>query len=111
MQQQILAKHPSANLRVYVVWFNMLWTDSRSGWDACAIPDPRVTHLWDDKRVAGQWFSQQIWGEQGFMWDTYLLYGPEAKWDSAPAPLVSSGSTVVDKSGELRDKILPLLDR
>lgn len=112
MQQEILAKHTQAKLKVYTVWFSMLFGDSRSGWRSGAMPDARVTHLWDEKRIASQWFSQQIWGETGNMWDTFLLYGPDAEWasaDSAPMPLVSSGSTVVRERDKLESSLIPLL--
>jgi hypothetical protein len=112
VQHDILEKYPSANLRVYTVWFSMLAGDSRSGWKSGAMPDPRVTHLWDEDRVASQWFSQQVWGEPGQMWDTYLLYGPDATWpgaDSAPAPLIDTGATVVNEREQLEASLLPLL--
>ncbi len=42
------------------------------------------------------------------MWDTYLLYGPNATWDQAPGPLLGSGGTIIDVGPELRDKLTPL---
>lgn len=112
MQQNILDKHPAANLRVYTVWFSMLGGDSRSGWHSGAMPDPRVTNLWDEDRVVSQWFSQHLDGEQGFVWDAYLLYGSEARWENTdimPTALASSGSTIVDKREQLQASIFPLL--
>ena len=43
------------------------------------------------------------------MWDTYLLYGPDATWNQAPGPLLSSGGTIIDTSADLRDTLTPLL--
>ena len=75
------------------------------------MPDPRVTHLWDEQRIASLWFAQHVDETQNLVWDTYLLYGPEAKWESngVPGPLISSGYTVLRKRGELQASILPLL--
>ena len=57
MQKEILEEHPDSDVRVYVVWFNMLSGDSRSGWDECVMSDPRANHLWDEKRLASVGFS------------------------------------------------------
>ncbi len=83
--------------------------DHRSAWDADVLPDPRVAHFWDASRIAGPWFARNIEGADGFMWDTYLLYGLDATWNQAPWPLLSSGGTIIDTSAELRDKLTPLL--
>lgn len=75
------------------------------------MPDPRVTHLWDEQRLASRWFAEKIDGEQGLMWDTYMLYGPQAKWEgnNAPQPLINKGGTVLRKKEELQANLAPLL--
>jgi len=73
------------------------------------MPDPRVLHFWDAGRFAGPWFAKNIDGADGYMWDTYLLFGPNATWDKAPAPLLGAGGTIIDVGSELRDKLAPLL--
>ena len=83
--------------------------DRHSAWDADVMPDTRVAHFWDASRIAGPWFARNIERADGFMWDTYLLYGPDATWNQAPGPLLSSGGTIIDTSAELRDKLTPLL--
>jgi hypothetical protein len=92
-----------------VVWLVALGGDRRSTWDPALIPDPRVQHFWDADRFAGAWFAKHIEGTDGYMWDTYLLFGPQARWDNAPDPLLSSGATVIDEGSQLRDNLLPLL--
>lgn len=107
-----MEKHSTSNLRVYTTWFSMLGGDSRSGWRSGVLPDPRVTHLWDEQRIAARWFSLHVEQTEGLIWDTYMLYGPQATWDSVestPGPLVSSGATVVRKRAELEASLLPLL--
>ena len=94
---------------MYVVWLVALAGDRRSSWDANVLPDPRVTQFWDADRFAGPWFAKNIEGTDGFMWDTYLLYGPNATWNQAPGPLLGSGGAIIDVGSELRDKLAPLL--
>ena len=60
MQQQLLAAHPDAALRVYVVWLAMLPQDGRSRWSAGLMPDRRVTHLWDGERAVSRWFAERV---------------------------------------------------
>lgn len=109
--QQLLAAHLGARLRVYALWTNKLFGDRRSRWDADGLTDPRVTHLWDGKDVAGDWLAANVAGYQGGDWDTYLLFGPEAIWPAGtpPSPLRSSGSPVDANASALRQAIGPLL--
>ena len=106
MQQEILAKNPSADLRVYAVWFNMLFGDSRSRWDGDGMADPRVVHLWDEQKVVGTWFSANVTHAQRTTWDFYALYGPEASDLAAP---VSQGGTIIGRHEQLQTALLPLL--
>jgi hypothetical protein len=46
VQKEILEEHPDTDLRVYVVWFNMLSGDSRSRWDDYLLYGPEAT--WGD---------------------------------------------------------------
>src|SRR5262245_49362850 len=87
----------------------MLWGDARWRWDGRALPDARVTHFWDKQRVVGQWFSQQIEGDTGIVWDAYYLYGPAATWETTPGPLLGSGGTIYGQRHQLEVQLLPLL--
>jgi len=109
VQHDILAAHPTAKLRVYAVWFNMLWGDSRGGWDSTLLADQRVTHYWDAQRQVGSWLGQQLVGDSTILWDHYLLFGPDARWEQAPGPLLSEGGTVVATEQQLTQAIGPLL--
>ena len=73
------------------------------------MPDPRVLHFWDAERFAGPWFAKTVTGESGYMWDAYLLYGPNARWDAAPGPLIDSSGTIIEMGAQLRDKLAPLI--
>jgi hypothetical protein len=101
VQSEILKIHPQARLRVYAIWVNKLFGDARNRWDAAGLTDPRVTHLWDEQDVSGDWLAANVNGYEGSDWDTYLLFGPDATWTSQPTPLRSSGSTVAAQIDQL----------
>lgn len=109
VQRDILEGHPKADLKVYVVWFNMLSGDSRSGWDSCAVSDPRATNLWDRDRLISAALDPSVKGASPPVWDAYLLYGPDARWDSAPPRPISTGTPIYPARDKLQEKILPLL--
>lgn len=106
-----MARYPSAHLRVYAVWLPMLWTDNRALWDGRNMPDARVMHFWDGERVVGQWFAEQVEGYQGVVWDAYYLYGPEAVWETLPAPLAGSGGTIYAERERLETQVMELLEK
>ena len=111
VQSQVLAQNPSAQLRVYAVWLPMLWSDSREMWNGTTMPDNRVVHFWDGERVIGEWFAKQVDGYDGISWDTYYLYGPDAVWETAPSPMVSSGGTIYDEREALQMQMNTLLKK
>lgn len=101
MRSNILGKYPSVPARVYVVWFAMLPGDSRELVDRRVLNDPRVINYYDPKRVVGAWFGSHGESGGGIVWDAYFLYGPDAAWAEEPAPLLSSGGSVIGSSGDL----------
>ena len=101
MRSNILEKYPSSDVRVYVVWFDMLPADSRNLVDRRVLNDRRVTNYYDSGRLVGSWFGSHVETEGRIVWDAYYLYGAEAAWTSSPAPLLSSGSTVIGSSSDL----------
>lgn len=110
MRQNILQRYPGANVRVLVVWFDVLTGDSRGMLDARILDDHRVTNYWDSRHVAGRWFANQVSGSAGGIdWDIYFLYGPGAHWGDTPGPLVSSGGSVIGASAQLRNAVQPYL--
>jgi hypothetical protein len=111
VQTQLLATLPSDQLHVYAVWLPMLAGDAREEWDGNTIPDPRVTHFWDGETQVGQWFAEVVEGYRGVSWDTYYLYGPDAKWETIPSPLVASGGTIYGEREALKMQLSTLLER
>jgi hypothetical protein len=106
VQDEILAKNATPNLRVYVVWFDMLFGDSRSQWDGDGMTDPRVTHLWDEQKTVGNWYSANVTHREQTTWDFYALYGPDARDLSAP---LDNGGTIIGDHDQLAASIQPLL--
>ncbi len=78
MRSNILEKYQSSDVRVYVVWFNMLPGDSRDLVDRKVLNDHRVVNYYDPNRVVGTWFAEHT-GGGGIVWDAYFLYGADAR--------------------------------
>lgn len=101
MRSNILERYPSSDVRVYVVWFDMMPGDSKNLVDRRVLDDRRVTNYYDPGRVAGSWFATHVDGDEGISWDAYYLYGRDATWQAEPGPLVSSGGSVIGSSADL----------
>ena len=102
MQNELLVKHPSANVRVYAVWEPVLPGDSANGWDPKVLNDPRVTNYWDPHLLLSRWLGEHVTHSGAIVWDHYFLYGPNASWTDAPGPLVGDGGDVIHVTGQLR---------
>jgi hypothetical protein len=76
VQKEILQEHPDSDLKVYVVWFNMLAGDSREGRDGYLVSDPRATNLWDEMRLVSRTLGDDVEGATQPVWDAYLLFEP-----------------------------------
>ena len=109
MQSEVLDSNPSAEIKVYAVWFSMLSSDARNRWPDQLLADPRVVHLWDGSRAAGRWFAENEDFYLPIAWDVYYLYGPKARWEETPQPLLSSGSTILYRKDSLRRDLAPLI--
>jgi hypothetical protein len=107
VQKELFEKYPAANLRGYAVWFNMFPGDGRGKWPATLLTDERVMHWWDERAQIGTWFGDRAdalrpklsagstWHGK-ILWDAYLLYGANARWESAtPTELIRFGRTIV----------------
>ena len=93
MDTNILGKIKGPGLRLYAIWTKRLKRDARASCDPAIFADPRASVFWDGGQVMGKWFARAE-GLPAVVWDTYYLFGPEAKWRGAPAPLTASGFPV-----------------
>ena len=75
------------------------------------MPDARVIHFWDGDQQVGQWFAEKVEGYRGVSWDAYYLYGPEATWETVPAPLLGSGGTIYGERETLEKQVRTLLEK
>ncbi|MGH2468914.1 MAG: hypothetical protein ACRDGF_02485 [Chloroflexota bacterium] len=101
MRSDVLAAYPSAQLKVYVVWFNMLPGDARHFLDTKLLSDPRVTNYWDQQKVIGTWYSRHVTHQRGPTWDAFFLYGPNARWTDLPLPQIANGGSVIGAHEDL----------
>jgi len=114
-QEELLTKRPNADVRVFVIWFNMYPGDAESKWRSDLLTDRRVEHRWDEPKTAGRWFLTNLnslrpaRGTGGrfpqradALWDAYLLFGREGTWNGElPTGLLSWGSTLMGTRGQL----------
>ena len=111
MQEEFLAKNPTANVRVYAIWVPILYRDDKPDWDDRILVDERVTHWWDEKQTASRWFADHQGFDQGpAAWDVYYLYGSDAQWATALGPLAGSGYTIIGKKDQLAADLQAVLD-
>ena len=85
----MLAKLPSPDLRAYVVWVPMSRGLERDVPNAIReVPAPRARHYWDGDGQLIASYREVLGGFSEPVWDTFLLYGKDARWDAArpPAP-------------------------
>ncbi len=70
---------------------------------AALLPDSRVIHYWDQTRMSGKFFKQNIAPglSSSTAWDMFFLYGADAVWEEIPEPLVDKGRTIIGTSGAL----------
>jgi hypothetical protein len=107
VQQNILQRFPSDDLRVYVVWQRILRNDSVNAARTAAtqvFSDKRVSQMWDPANALGFWYKQSgdLEHKDPMVWDAYFLYGADAEWKDAPTGLIDVGTTVWN----LKDRLL-----
>ncbi len=108
MQTEILEKNPSADVRVYAVWFDMLPKDTRQRWPADLLTDGRVKHFWDEAKVAGNWYATQTNFPRA-QWDAWFLYGRDAQWGDSPPTFAGWGRTIWSTREKFRENLMKLL--
>ncbi len=69
--------------------------------------DRGFTQYWDDEKAAAREFKERIIQEFNgdIGWDAYVLFDKEATWENAGEHIVSWGSTVMNKAGQLFDHL------
>ena len=122
VQEEVLTKHKDADLKVYAIWFSMYPTDRREQWPANILTDPRVVNIWDELKVVGTFYAERYgemestvvpestgWQDTPILWDAYLVYGPDARWEDAPTGLRRWGRTILKTQDGLRQAVDDLM--
>ncbi len=111
VQKEILEARPDAALSVYAIFFEMV--DGDRGAKSRVKPsdlldDPRVTSFWDDRKIIGRWFDENLTklgereGNPGRIeWDSFVLFSAGANWGDGPPDHVSWGRPLVQEAGRL----------
>ncbi len=91
VSENVLAKIPSKDLAVHVVWTPVLGSDNEQ--EAIQadhlFPDRRATFYWDGAQDLGLSYGRTIELPRGrqLAWDIYFVYGPDVEWQEAvPLP-------------------------
>lgn len=105
-------------MRVFAVWFRMYPGDEESRWPRTIFTDPRVQQRWDEPKLAGRWFldnlrdlkpSRRVDGKfpqrVDAMWDTWMLFDRRATWNERPDGLVSWGYPIMATRGQFQDDL------
>jgi hypothetical protein len=85
----VLEQLTGADVRAYVVWVPMSRGMERDVPNATReLTDPRARHYWDGEGQLTASYRAVLGGFIEPVWDTYVLYGKDARWESArpPAP-------------------------
>jgi hypothetical protein len=110
----LLAKEPSAKLKVYAVWFNMMKSDQRTEWSSKLLADRRVTQFWDDNKLLGDWYAafRQFSKASGHtVWDAFFVYNADSTWTDQPSGLIGWGSTIISHKNQLAEAVTSALRR
>ena len=89
-------------------------TDRREAWPADILTDSRVVNYWDERKRlepstrsdTAKWRAPSCpingLARTPILWDAYLVYGPDARWEDAPTGLRRWGRTILKTQDGLR---------
>lgn len=92
IQRYVMHDIESDDLALYLVWGPMLGGEQRQDAEEATafLPDSRVVHYWTPAHDLAAQVSQPLELGDELAWDTFLLYGPGARWAEGPPPEPSS---------------------
>ena len=106
---QLLREIDGKDVRVFVVWEQVLATDLTAPSTAALarVPDLRATQYWDRKRDLSHLMGER--NRSTVVWDYVAVYAPGELWQDAPPKPVYSDHPVRDVIGGVKDAIQGLL--
>lgn len=107
-----MEKYPEANLKTYIVWFNMVATDTRGGWKPDLLSDKRAMHYWDADQEVGRWIADNVTTCKHLgpiAWDSFYLFDAEASWEETLGPIQSCGTPVFRATEDLSEALAAML--
>ena len=88
VHDEVLKQIDSDDLSVLAVWMPVLQSDDAEAGKKAEplLPDPRVTHYWDDDSSLGKLYGRSLKLPRGrqLAWDIYFVYAPGVTWDDQP---------------------------
>jgi hypothetical protein len=118
VHDEVLKQVDSDDLAVLAVWMPVLESDNAAAGKKAEplLPDPRVSHYWDDDNSLGKLYGRLLTLPRGrqLAWDVYFVYAPGVSWgDEPPPPTEWMHQLGTDErhlnGGKLRGTILKLL--
>jgi len=107
--EKVLDEQRGQNVRVFVVWEPVLFTDlaSPSTTTLSRIPDARASQYWDKEHLVSQLLGER--DRASVVWDYIAVYEPGKTWGQAPPEPAYSNVPVVRSIDEMRATLQRLL--
>ena len=91
----------------------MIPTDARSQWNWTGgiLDDTRVLHYWDEQKKVGRFYADKDpeADDPDVVWDTFYLYGSDAKWIEKPDHQLATGASVRSEFETLKNTLMQVL--
>ncbi len=94
IQKSFQAQYQYAELFIYVIWQPVFPSDHSQKSKVLNTSKQNLIEFWDEQKIIGQWFAQQVVGFTGLIWDMFFLYEPTAHWSETPCHLITSAGNL-----------------
>ncbi|MBI2477544.1 MAG: hypothetical protein HYV60_02510 [Planctomycetia bacterium] len=88
VHEKTIKRITTGPLKVFVIWTPRYPGDNRQQAVAATsiVPDSRATHFWDPNGCLPKHYGRVLGlpEDDQFAWDTYMVFGREARWNQTP---------------------------
>jgi hypothetical protein len=107
--EKLLNEEHGQNIRVFVVWEPVLWTDFGAPSTATLkrVSDPRASQYWDKGHLISGLLGER--DGSSVIWDYVAVYEPGKVWDQAPPKAAFSDVPVVRSIDGTKEAVRRLL--